>query len=366
MSLRFLWVPLLAAVSIAAAQTPVAKVGAQAPALRVAKWIKGSPVKQFGNGKVHVVEFWATWCVPCKVTIPHLTQLAEKYRGRATFTGVSVWETKPGSKDLSYINKVTAFVKEMGDEMDYNVAVDTLDGAVARTWLEAAGQTTIPTAFVIDQRGKIAWVGHPMGRLDEVVGRVIAGKYDSREDARIHLQAIENARREQALYEPLMVAIKTKRPVEALAELDKLEARLPGRATSLATTRYSLLLMVDETKAYALARSLAEGALRNEPLALNQIAWAIVDDTSKLKRPDYATAVSIARRANELTDSQNAFILDTLAYALFKSGDVDGAIDWQERAVAIASRDASVDAMTRKEIRERLKLFKAKKSKPEA
>jgi len=48
-------------------------------------------VKGFDKDKTYVVEFWATWCGPCKATIPHLTKL-QKEHPDVTFIGVSVFE----------------------------------------------------------------------------------------------------------------------------------------------------------------------------------------------------------------------------------------------------------------------------------
>src|SRR5579862_5736966 len=83
------------------------------PPLDVKTWIKGSPVKEFLPDKTYVVEFWATWCGPCKESIPHLTELAKKYAGKATFTGVSVYEKNaPVGEFANYGDKVAAFVKD--------------------------------------------------------------------------------------------------------------------------------------------------------------------------------------------------------------------------------------------------------------
>jgi thiol-disulfide isomerase/thioredoxin len=108
-------------------------VGDKAPAIKVAKWLKGTPVASFQKGKVYVVEFWATWCPPCIESIPHLTDLAKKYKGKATFVGVSVSEAEPGAKLTSYEPKVSAFVKKMGAKMNYNVAVDGPQATMSRT-----------------------------------------------------------------------------------------------------------------------------------------------------------------------------------------------------------------------------------------
>src|SRR5689334_13332915 len=97
--------PALAALAVptflaSAASAQDLKVGDAAPPIKIAKWVKGKPdnMSKDGNtytikpGSIHVVEFWATWCGPCKVSIPHLTELAKKYKGKVTFTGVSINE----------------------------------------------------------------------------------------------------------------------------------------------------------------------------------------------------------------------------------------------------------------------------------
>src|SRR5581483_11860735 len=90
-------------------------VGDPAPKLEVKEFVKGEPVKSLEKGKVYVVEFWATWCGPCRATIPHLTELQKAHKD-VTFIGVSVYEREA--------DKVKPFIKEMGDKMDYRVAVD--------------------------------------------------------------------------------------------------------------------------------------------------------------------------------------------------------------------------------------------------
>jgi thiol-disulfide isomerase/thioredoxin len=69
-------------------------VGDPAPKIEVKEFVKGDAVKDFEKGKIYVVEFWATWCGPCRVSIPHLTELQKKNKD-VVFIGVSVWEQDP-------------------------------------------------------------------------------------------------------------------------------------------------------------------------------------------------------------------------------------------------------------------------------
>ncbi len=145
--------------------TPVnLQVGDSAPPLTQGKYVQGDPVGAFEKGKVYVIEFWATWCGPCRTVIPHVNKLQEKYKDKGLVViGQNVWQR---GEDVE--GDVAKFVGEMGADMAYRVALDR-DGAMAESWMKAAGRKGIPSAFVVDREGKIAWIGHPSTGLDEAV-----------------------------------------------------------------------------------------------------------------------------------------------------------------------------------------------------
>ena len=155
------------------AAEPTLKVGDPAPKIRTGKWVQGDPVKEFEKGKAYIVEFWATWCPPCRRSIPHLNEIWQKYKDK----GLVVI-----GQDCSERNDsgVAAFVKKMGDQMTYRVALDDKgtdpEGRMSKTWMEAAGQEGIPTAFVVNTKGKIAWIGHPMDLNDSIIEGALSDK----------------------------------------------------------------------------------------------------------------------------------------------------------------------------------------------
>jgi len=147
-----------------------AELGDLAAPLQIAEWVKGKPVDlASGEGKkIFVVEFWATWCGPCRASIPHLTELQKKFKDKdVVFIGVS-------DEDVPTVKK---FVEKMGDKMDYTVAVDT-DRKTSKGYMTAYGQGGIPTAFIVDKEGRMVWLGHPMGDLEKSLEQVVAGKFD--------------------------------------------------------------------------------------------------------------------------------------------------------------------------------------------
>ena len=153
---------------------PALKVGDPAPKLQTGKWVQGEPVKDFAKGKAYIVEFWATWCPPCRASIPHLNEVYKKFKDK----GLVVIGQNCSEEDDSV---VAPFVKKMGDKMTYRVALDDKtsekDGRMSRTWMEAAGRESIPTAFLVDTKGVIAWIGHPLQLKEQVIENVLSGKF---------------------------------------------------------------------------------------------------------------------------------------------------------------------------------------------
>jgi len=136
-------------------QTSDNSSGEPAAALAVAHWVKGESVDV--SSGVHVVEFWATWCPPCRTSIPHLTALQEKFKDRGVnIIGVSDEE----------LATVEAFVNKMGDKMAYTVAIDA--GATSKGYMGKYGVGGIPHAFVVKD-GEIVWHGHPMAKLEAAI-----------------------------------------------------------------------------------------------------------------------------------------------------------------------------------------------------
>ncbi len=107
-------------------------------------------------GKPVLLEFWATWCPPCRQSIPHLNELHGKYADRGLVI-IGVTDEKKGD--------VKKFLKDL--PMEYAVAFDT--GKLAKHFQVHA----IPHAFLANAEGVIVWQGHPMGLREEHIERVL-------------------------------------------------------------------------------------------------------------------------------------------------------------------------------------------------
>ncbi len=104
--------------------------------------LEGKPVHLSQlKGKVVVVNFWATWCDPCREEIPDFVELYKEYRGRGLeIVGVSM--------DTGKEERVRAFAMKFG--IEYPIVVANIQ--VARQWLVQG----IPRTFIIDREGKVA------------------------------------------------------------------------------------------------------------------------------------------------------------------------------------------------------------------
>ena len=92
------------------------------------------------QGKIVVLNFWATWCAPCRWEMPALEQLYNEYRDRdVVLLSINVSESA---------SEITAFAQEWG--LTFPILRDTeLEGA------KTFGIRSLPTTFLIDRKGKV-------------------------------------------------------------------------------------------------------------------------------------------------------------------------------------------------------------------
>jgi hypothetical protein len=250
----------------------------------------------------------------------------------------------------------------MGPKMNYNVAVDGADKVMAKTWMQAADERGIPAAFIIDQEGDVAWIGHPMGDLDSTLQKVLDKKWDKNAFALSRATEKANEAKLQAGFNDLQTAIRNKEWDLAVSKGNDIKKLNPEYASSVDVSIVLGALAVDESAGQKFARDFSNGPLGKDPMALNQIAWFIVDDASKMKSPDYGLAVDLARKAVNAGGDKLPEVLDTYAVALDKNGQIDEAITASEKAVALVNAaGAKYPDEMKKEISSRLAALKAKK-----
>jgi thiol-disulfide isomerase/thioredoxin len=135
-----------AATSEAARAIPAGVCDAQArpaPLDQTIKDMNGQDVSLASyKGKVVFVNFWATWCGPCKIEIPHFVELQDKYRDKGVvFLGLSVDDS---------VEQLEPFVEQ------YKINYPILIGLGRDDVQEAFGPLWgIPVTFIIDRQGNI-------------------------------------------------------------------------------------------------------------------------------------------------------------------------------------------------------------------
>jgi len=125
----------------------------KAPEIVVEKWINGEPNLE---GKFVIIDFWATWCRPCRAFIPELNSYKEKFADNLVIIGLS-----KESEDV--VNAMQTPV------INYYKAIDT-KGTMYKE-LEIKG---IPHVIIIDPDGIVRWEGFPALSGFELTEKVIS------------------------------------------------------------------------------------------------------------------------------------------------------------------------------------------------
>jgi thiol-disulfide isomerase/thioredoxin len=134
-------------------------INQKAPEFIIEKWLTNEPNRQ---GKFILVDFWATWCGPCRKAIPELNRIHKSFGDKVVVIGLS--------------NEKEEVVRKMTEpQITYFVAIDTQERMKRQV-----GVTGIPHAMIIDPNGIVRWEGFPLLRgfeLTETVMKEILDKY---------------------------------------------------------------------------------------------------------------------------------------------------------------------------------------------
>jgi thiol-disulfide isomerase/thioredoxin len=328
-------------VELSMAQSGQLKVGDPAPSFEVQEWIKGKMIDQFESGKFYLIELGAVGCAPCRLAIPHLSELARKYSERLVIISVYTMESNPKDPtDLRYVDRVKKFINSVDDKIDYSVVVDVPQQNIYSKWGKAAGLNGIPSAFLVDGTGHVVWFGYASGlSLKEILAAAFSNNKALIEEVRKRSDE-RNAQMESSIREIFELEKRGKMNT-AVAKLDSLMDAFPENQFFY-LEKFDLLARADEHK----AKAYLSWMLNN--LTVKGFDWfhLIGPSYEHLRNPDYVLSRRVADRAIEQAETKSirAAAMMGKAHMFRVQGDLQSAINCCLEALRLATEDGSNSA----------------------
>ncbi|WP_409190666.1 TlpA disulfide reductase family protein [Bradyrhizobium sp. RDM4] len=316
--------------------------GSFAQSRELAAW---RPLTNFQPGKVYIVEFWASWCGPCEEAMPHLIELQAKYKDEGLeVVGVAAREQAPTADEAR--TKLDAWLTEKFSNLNYRIGFDST-GEMNKLWMDASSSVGIPTSFVVDRDGHIAFIGHPI-TLDDVLPKIINGTWRSSYQAKAadakRIAEGQRLARERSMRRRIGAAMEAKDWPTALLAVEEGIAATPDNLHFREIHAHLLLhKMRDTATGFQVLRQLVRDAIEKQSEALSALVGAMrqlfyaENDNTHLPRAD---RFAIGRDVSEhiLNPGQAFGGLNCSSYMVvaqyyYESGDKQHAIELIERAM---------------------------------
>jgi hypothetical protein len=202
--------------------------------------------------------------------------------------------------------------------------------------MEAAGRNGIPCSFVVDQKGKLAYIGHPMF-LGEVLPKVVAGSWKAKEGA------AELAKVEEDI-NGVFKALSGADAAAGLKALADFEARRPALAhiPYFVGPKIRLLLKAkkaDEAKKVA-DEVVTRATEQEDPTALRSVSAVLQSPEAKGDKALAGLSIRAAEAALKLSGDKDAVALYGVAEAHFAAGDKAKAREFGRKAVDAAAGES--------------------------
>lgn len=320
---------LLLLVQVKAQDEVTLHIGDPAPPLKYSKWLKGKPVASFKGDQFYILEFWATWCGPCKKAMPHLTRLQKEYEGKVTVIGVGIWEkVKEGEPYESSLPMVKKYVQGNSANMGYSVIADNNEQYMGNKWMRAAGQGGIPATFIIKDE-KIIWIGNPAA-LDTTLPKIFDGSYDMaaykvKFDKRVALYKKRFAANVSEL-KPVNDALAAREYQKAFELMDKLVAEKPTWRNTVNLMKFTALLKQGKEEE---AIAFSDQWQKEDKDAATSV-FITVHKEDSLSKSTYLWAAGLYEST---TPKMNPLTYHMLASLYAKGGDYQSAVINEEQAI---------------------------------